>query len=333
MKRLLITGAAGFLGRRLALTLLGTEESAGGDSLQKLILLDHVPPRNLPDDPRIEIIVGDIADPDVLRQAVQPGLDGVFHLAAVVSAAAESDFDLGMRVNLDGTRALLEACRQLENEPRVLFASSLAVFGGKLPEVVDDETPATPDFSYGVQKRICEMLLQEYHRRGYVDGRVVRLPTIAIRPGLPNQAASAFVSSILREPLTGRATNCPVAPSLPLWILSPRRAIDALCLALSIESERLGSNRILNLPGLTVTVNEMLNALARQIGEDATELITWRHNPAVERIVASWPSRFVTPRAASLGFQGDSSIEEIIENFLEDDLALQKALHQPAAEE
>ncbi|MEX1303709.1 MAG: D-erythronate dehydrogenase [Rhodovibrionaceae bacterium] len=328
MKRILITGAAGFLGRRLALALLEERKRSSRGQLQKLILLDCVPPTDLPDDPRLEIHTGDISDPEILRQTIQPGLDGVVHLAAVVSSAAEADFDLGMRVNLDGTRALLEACRSLDSAPRFLFASSLAVFGGSLPEVVDDEAAALPDFSYGIQKRICEMLIQEYHRREYIDGCVVRLPTIVIRPGIPNKAASSFVSSILREPLSGQPAICPVNRSMPLWILSPRRAIEGLERALSIDSDTLGQDRTLNLPGLSVTVEQMVTALTKRIGNDAEQLIVWRHNPEIENIVGSWPSRFATPRAKKLGFRGDLSIEEIIDNFVADDLARQKTLQK-----
>ncbi|MGH6931248.1 MAG: D-erythronate dehydrogenase [Dongiaceae bacterium] len=222
-----ITGGAGFLGRQLARKLLAAGEIAGADGGQhpvtSVTLLDAVePPPFERADPRLRVAVGDIAERAFVERAIGPGTDCVFHLAAVVSGAAEADFDLGMRANLDGTRNVLEACRALGTRPRLLFASSIAVFGGDMPATLTDATPPAPQTSYGTQKAIGELLVGDYTRKAFINGRTVRLPTIVVRPGKPNKAASTFASSILREPLAGAEAVCPVEPDARMWILSPR---------------------------------------------------------------------------------------------------------------
>ncbi|WP_316149338.1 D-erythronate dehydrogenase [Cupriavidus sp. BIC8F] len=316
----LITGGAGFLGLQLARLLLqrGTLNLDGHPvAINRLTLLDVVAPQGL-DDARVRVVTGDLSDPAVLRQAIDKDTGAVFHLAAVVSGQAESDFDLGMRVNLDAARALLETCRELGHQPRVLFTSSVAVYGGELPPVVQDDTALNPQSSYGAQKAIGELLLSDYSRRGFVDGRVLRLPTISVRPGKPNAAASSFASGIIREPLSGVAANCPVAPETPLWLLSPRAAVAALANGIELPGERLGNRRVVNLPGLSVTAAGMVDALRRVAGNAVADRVTWEREERVEKIVGTWPAAWNAERAQSLGFQSDASFDEVIRAYMED---------------
>jgi nucleoside-diphosphate-sugar epimerase len=318
-----ITGGSGFLGQRLARKLLsrGTLSSASGvqQRIDRLVLLDVVPAADF-DDPRVRVLTGDLSDPPVVREVIDADVASVFHLAAVVSGQAEADFDLGMRVNLDASRLVLEACRATGRTPRVLFTSSVAVYGGDLPALVDDTTALTPQSSYGVQKAIAELLLADYTRKGFVDGRVARLPTISVRPGRPNQAASSFASGIVREPLNGEPAVCPVAPDLRLWLLSPRRAIDCLIALHELSGEALGANRSVNLPGVSVSVGQMVDALRIVGGEKAAERVRWERNPLVERIVGSWPAAWDVTRATMLGLTGDTNFEAIVRAYVEDDL-------------
>ncbi|MDB5796669.1 MAG: NAD-dependent epimerase/dehydratase [Paucimonas sp.] len=318
-----ITGGAGFLGQRLARKLLQRGTLAGPDGVQqaieKITLLDVVAATDF-DDARIEVITGDIADEALLKQTITQETSSVFHLAAVVSGQAEKDFELGMRVNLDAARLVLEACRTAGNVPRVLFTSSVAVYGGELPATVLDTTALNPQSSYGIQKAIGEMLLADYSRKGFVDGRVARLPTISVRPGRPNQAASSFASGIIREPLNGQAAVCPVAGKTRLWLLSPRQAIDSLVAVQDLPAGALGKSRIVNLPGISVSVDDMVAALKKVGGEQAAEHITWQRDPAIERIVGSWPGAWDITRATALGLRADDSFEAIVRAYVEDDL-------------
>ena len=320
MKRIVITGGGGFLGQRLARELLSHPDridlTAGDNFDREIVLVDIAPPQKGIVDSRVRFLAGDITHPQFIKEILGSDPDAIFHLAAVVSGAAEADFDLGMRVNLDGTRALLEACRGLGRPPRVVFASSLAVFGPPLPEVVTDSTTPIPQSSYGTQKLIGEFLVAEFTRKGFIDGRVVRLPTVSIRPGRPNAAASSFASGILREPLNGQEAVCPVEPDTALWLISPRLAVDGLLQALTIERQELGL-RAINLPGITVTVREMVAALERVAGADAVKRIRWEPDPRVRAIVETWPARFYTARADSLGFSRDKeSFDQIIADYL-----------------
>lgn len=315
----LITGGAGFLGQQLARLLLkrGTLNLDGrAVTIDRLTLLDVVAPQI--DDARVRVVTGDLSDPAVLRQAIDTDTGAVFHLAAVVSGQAEADFDLGMRVNLDASRALLETCRQLGHRPRVVFTSSVAVYGGKLPAVVQDDTALNPQSSYGAQKAIGELLLSDYSRRGFVDGRVLRLPTISVRPGKPNAAASSFASGIIREPLSGEAANCPVAPETPLWLLSPRGAITALVNGIELDGERFGNRRVVNLPGLSVTAKQMVEALRRVAGDAVADRVTWQREERVENIVGTWPAAWDVSRAKELGFESDASFDDVIRGYMED---------------
>ncbi|WP_313067444.1 D-erythronate dehydrogenase, partial [Achromobacter animicus] len=262
--KILITGGAGFLGQRLARKLLerGTLALEGGkpQTITQIDLLDVVKTDAL-QDPRVRSLEGDIADPAVLRQAIDTETRAIFHLAAIVSGQAEADFDLGMRINLDASRALLDACRALGHKPRVIFTSSVAVYGGNLPDTVRDDTALNPQSSYGTQKAIAELLLADYTRRGFVDGRVLRLPTISVRPGRPNAAASSFASGIIREPLNGEPAVCPVGADTRLWLLSPRGAIAALIAGCELDADAMADRTPINLPGVSVTAAEMAQAL------------------------------------------------------------------------
>jgi len=315
----LITGGAGFLGLQLARLLLkrGSLNLDGkAVTIDRLTLLDVVAPQI--DDVRVRVVTGDLSDPAVLARAMDADTGAVFHLAAVVSGQAEADFDLGMRVNLDASRALLETCRQLGHRPRVVFTSSVAVYGGKLPAVVQDDTALNPQSSYGAQKAIGELLLSDYSRRGFVDGRVLRLPTISVRPGKPNAAASSFASGIIREPLAGEAANCPVAPETSLWLLSPRGAITALVNGLELDGARFGNRRVVNLPGLSVTAKQMVEALRRVAGDTVADRVTWQREERIENIVGTWPAAWDATRAVELGFQSDASFDDVIRGYMED---------------
>lgn len=315
----LITGGAGFLGLQLARLLLqrGALQLDGkAVAIDRLTLLDVVAPQI--DDARVRVVTGDLSDPAVLAQAIDRDTGAIFHLAAVVSGQAEADFDLGMRVNLDASRALLETCRRIGHAPRVVFTSSVAVYGGELPPVVQDDTALNPQSSYGVQKAIGELLLSDYSRRGFVDGRVLRLPTISVRPGKPNAAASSFASGIIREPLSGIAAHCPVAPDTALWLLSPRGAIQALVNGIELDGARLGNRRVVNLPGLSVTAAQMVEALRRVAGDAVADRVSWQREPRVENIVGTWPAAWDVTRAKALGFESDASFDDVIRAYAQD---------------
>lgn len=323
--RIVITGGCGFLGRRVAMRLLDHGTARG--PIERLVLFDNAPPAlPLPEDRRLAVATGDIADRGTVAGLIAPGIDAVFHLAAVVSGQAEADIDLGYRVNLDGTRAVLDACRALGTAPRLIFASSLAVYGGALPLDVGEETALTPQSSYGAQKAIGELLINDYSRKGLIDGMALRLPTVVVRPGLPNRAASTFASSIIREPLTGREAVCPVSPDTIMALASPRRVVAGLAHALDLPPGVLGASRSLQLPGFSVSVGEMAEALRRAGGEEACRRIRWQPDPQIQAIISSWPQSLAARRAEALGFGRDSGIDEVIATFIEDDLPLQRQL-------
>jgi nucleoside-diphosphate-sugar epimerase len=322
--KVLITGGAGFLGQRLARQLLtrGQLSDSRGtqQSIEKIVLVDVVPAHDF-GDARVRVVTGDIADGALLRQIIDTGTSSIFHLAAIVSGQAEADFDLGMRINLDASRLLLDVCRELGHKPKVVFTSSVAVYGGTLPDVVQDSTALNPQSSYGAQKAIGELLLNDFSRRGFVDGRVLRLPTVSVRPGKPNKAASSFASGIIREPLNGEASVCPVSPELRLWLLSPRAAIDALIAGHELPAQALGASRTVNLPGVSVSVGEMIAALEKVAGPEPVSRITFAPDPAIERIVKSWPGAWDVTRAQTLGLSADADFESIVSAYIEDELA------------
>jgi nucleoside-diphosphate-sugar epimerase len=321
--KILITGGAGFLGQRLARRLLQRGQIAPADGgparpIEHIVLVDQIAAPRL-SDPRLSVVAADIADAGAMSRVFDAGYDLVFHLAAVVSGQAEADFDLGMRVNLDASRLLLDLCRRTGSRPRVVFTSSIAVYGGAGGDV-DDMTPLRPRSSYGAQKAVSELLLSDYNRRGFVDGRILRLPTISVRPGLPNKAASSFASGLVREPLNGIETICPVPLDLRLWLLSPRRAIESLIAGAELSADALGDYPALNLPGLSVSVRQMIAALEAVGGPAAAALIRHEPDPLVEAIVGSWPAACDARRAEALGFKGDADFEGIIRAYIEDEL-------------
>jgi D-erythronate 2-dehydrogenase len=310
--KVLITGGGGFLGSRLARAL------AARDAKADITLLDTAFPPGL--EQRFRCVAGDISAPGVLAKALGPGTDAVFHLASVVSGGAEADFDLGYRVNLDGTRHLLEACRALAAPPKVVFASSVAAFGGSLPEVLDDSTTPTPQTSYGTQKVIGEYLVADFTRKGMIDGRSLRLPTIVVRPGKPNLAASSFASGIIREPLNGVVAECPVPDTTGVWILSPRRVVEAFMHAHDLPGSAWPSSRVVNLPGITLTVREMIDAMGRVAGREATERVKFVPDARIQGIVKTWPVRFRTDRAQAMGFHADAGFEPVVREYLDNEL-------------
>ncbi len=287
-------------------------------TINELVLLDVVRPVDF-GDRRVRAETGDISDRSVLERVIDTKTEAIFHLAAIVSGQAEADFDLGMRINLDSSRLLLDACRARGHKPRVVFTSSVAVYGGELPDVVQNDTALNPQSSYGAQKAIAELLLNDYARRGFVDGRVLRLPTISVRPGKPNAAASSFASGIIREPLNGETAVCPVAGSTRLWLLSPRKAIECLIAGCEIGAEALGNQRTINLPGLSVSVDDMIDALREVAGEEVVKRIEWQADPRVEKIVGSWPGQWNTSRATQLGLAGDRTFADVIRGYIEDE--------------
>jgi nucleoside-diphosphate-sugar epimerase len=315
--KIVITGGAGFLGQRLARRLLERGE-LNGKAIASLVLADVVEANqiDLKNDARVQFVTGDIGDSNLLHNLIDTNTDAIFHLAAIVSGQAEADFDLGMRINLDASRELLEACRAAANAPRVVFTSSVAVYGGDMPATVLDDTALNPQSSYGAQKAMAELLLCDYTRRGFVDGRVLRLPTISVRPGRPNAAASSFASGIIREPLNGERAVCPVGGTTRVWLSSPGKAIDSLIAGMEIERSALGVKPVVNLPGLSVSVDEMVAALREVAGEEAVSLIDWQRDERTERIVASWPGAWDISRATRLGLIGDTDFADIIRAYI-----------------
>jgi D-erythronate 2-dehydrogenase len=320
--RILVTGGAGMVGTKLAQR-LARDGSLGEESIEHLLLVDIAEPeQRLAAGFEVETVVADLARPEITRRLVADRPETIFHLAAVVSGEAEEDFEKGYRVNLDGTRCLLDAVLELGGGycPRFVFASSIAVFGAPFPDVIDDEFRILPQTSYGTQKAICELLLSDYSRHGFVDGVGVRLPTISVRPGRPNRAASGFFSSIIREPLNGRAAVLPVPEDVRHWHASPRAAVAFLLHAATIDTGLLGHERCLTMPGVSVTVAGQIEALRNLAGAEAVRLIRHEPDQSVREIVASWPLEFDATRARALGFRAEASYEEIIGVYVEDEL-------------
>jgi D-erythronate 2-dehydrogenase len=311
--KILVTGAAGFLGRRLAQRLLSPSDLA----VERLLLVDIVAPPPL-DDARATSLQSDLAENGVAERLLGADIDAIVHLAAVVSGEAEANFPLGMRVNIDATRRLLDAAQATGRCPRFVFASSVAVFGQPLPEVVGEDTAPSPKSSYGMQKAVGELLVGDYSRRGFIDGRAPRLPTISVRPGPANRATSSFASGIIREPLNGEPAVCPVDRDLVLWLSSPATVIENLIHCLTLPGSMFGERRTLNLPGISVSVGEMIGALERVAGREVVERIEFRPDPVARRIVSGWPGRFDVSRAESLGFRRDGDFEGIIRAYIAD---------------
>ncbi|MEO8719068.1 MAG: D-erythronate dehydrogenase [Burkholderiales bacterium] len=316
--KILITGGGGFLGFRLAKTLLARGK-LDGKPIDSITLLDGAFPPAAATEPRLKAVSGDISDPKAIAAVCPADTDAVFHLAAVVSGAAEADFDLGMRVNLLGTQLLLAQMRKCTKPPRLVYTSSVAAFGGELPAVLDDSTIANPQTSYGAQKVIGEYLVSDYSRKGFVDGRSLRLPTIVVRAGKPNAAASSFASGILREPLNGVVSECPVAPETGVWLLSPGRVVEAFIHACELPAAAWGTQRWLNLPGITASVAQMIAALNKVAGDKVAARVTYKPDARIQAIVKTWPVNFRTPRALAMGFKADADVASIIRDYIRDE--------------
>lgn len=320
---ILIIGAAGMIGRKLTARLVDGG-ALNGRPIDKLTLVDvSAPVKPEKFGGPVESIAADVADSAAVRGIVNARPDVIFHLAAVVSAEAELDFEKGMRINLDGSRALLEAIRAIGDgyRPRLIFTSSIAVFGAPFPEAIADDFHLTPLTSYGTQKAIVELLLADYTRRGFVDGVGIRLPSIVVRPGRPNKAASGFFSSIIREPLAGQEAVLPVEDSVLHWHASPRAAVGFLIHAAGLDAAKLGPRVNVTMPGVCCTVAEQIAALRRIAGDKVAARIRREPDPLVARIVAGWPRRFDPRRALALGFRGEASFDDIIRVHIDDELS------------
>lgn len=316
-----ILGAGGFLGRKVARR-LARDGHLGGRPVASLTLFDLAPPpADLPFGPGVRFPVravgGDVAE--LPAEAVPDGTDVVFHLAAVVSAEAEADYELGRRVNLRGTDAVVDACRRSSAPPRVVFTGSVASFGGGQDAVLGDDARQMPSNSYGAQKAAAELILADASRRGFLDAVLIRLPTVTVRPGRPNKAASSFVSAIVREPLLGLPAELPVPDGFAVWVCSPRRAVEWLLHAAGMDTSGMGLDRAVNPPGLRATVGEMLAALDR-VRPGASALVRRVEDPAVAAIVGGWPAAFAPGRAQRLGFAPHEPPEDVIRAFVADDL-------------
>ncbi|WP_419909111.1 D-erythronate dehydrogenase [Hoeflea sp.] len=317
--KILIIGAAGMVGQKLIARLLA-DGGLGGRAVSSMMLYDIVTPGTPDALWPVETSAGDLSDPGEAERLVADRPDVIFHLAAIVSGEAETDFDKGYRINLQGTHHLFEAVRAQGYMPRLVFASSIAVFGAPFPEKIGDEFLSAPLSSYGTQKACCELLLSDYSRKGFFDGLSVRLPTVVVRPGRPNKAASGFFSNILREPLAGKEALLPVSRDVRHWMVSPRTAAGFLVHAATLDTKKIGPRRALTMPGVSVTVGEMIEALDRVSGEKRSTLIRDEADELVNRMVTGWPRDFDAERATELGFVPDSSIDEIIRIHIDEEM-------------
>lgn len=317
--RILITGGGGFLGVKLAKALAEKGEIRGAP-ISHMIQADIFEPDPVEAPFPVAGVKLDIGERAAVDAAFETPPDVIFHLAAVVSGQAEAEFDIGMRVNLFGSINMLEAARAAGNTPVFVFTSSVAVFGGEIPEMIEDWTCLNPQTSYGAQKAAGEMLVTDFSRKSFIDGRGLRLPTVTVRPGKPNAAASSFMSSIFREPLQGEPANCPVPEDYPIWNSAPRTVVANLVHAAEVPAEDWGENRCLALPGQTTTVAEMVAAMTNVAGSNAAGLISWNPDPFVQKITDGWRANLNPQKAIRLGFHQDRSFEDNIRWFLEDDI-------------
>ncbi len=318
----LVVGAAGMVGTKLA-GRIARDRTLAGRPVERLFLADAVaPPAPAGFAGELEQVVVDLAKPSAAERLVDHRPDVIFHLAAIVSGEAEADFERGYRVNLDGTRSLLEAIRRHEQpyRPRLVFSSSIAVYGPPSADAIPDDREHVPATSYGTQKAIAELLLADYARRGFVDGVGIRLPTICVRPGVPNRALSGFFSSIIREPLNGKEAVLPVPETVRHWFASPRAAVDFLVHAAGLDQAALDGRPCLTMPGVSATVAEQLAALRSGAGDGVLELIRREPDEEVLRVVSGWPRSFHTARAEALGFRAEESFDEIVRVHIEDEL-------------
>ena len=316
--KVVVTGAAGFLGSRVADALLSKQPPCPLD-VTELVLTDVITPSTRPDD-RVKVIALDLTKPAASEELIDKDCDVVFHLAAVVSGQAEAEFEFGLKANLDATRLLLDAVRRKAPNAKFIFASTVGVFGGDLPPIVDDLTAVMPQTSYGTAKAMSELLVNDYSRRGYVDGRIVRLPTVSVRAGVANAAVTSFASGIVREPLNGKVSICPVAKEQELWLASPATVVRNIVFAATLDAGVLGKWRAINLPGLRVSVGDMLAALRSVAGDQIASLVRFEFNETIARMVASFPINFDNSRALKLGFTVDFNFADVIRSYVKDDL-------------
>jgi nucleoside-diphosphate-sugar epimerase len=318
--RILLLGAAGMVGRKLTERLV-RDGRLCNTAIEKLTAYDiapAAPPEGAPFPIAVE--TGDLTAPGEAQRLMADKPDVIFHLAAIVSGQAEQEFDLGYRINLDGTRVVLEAARAAGHCPRLVFTSSLAVYGAPLPEPIPDDYSLAPLTSYGAQKAIGELLVADYTRKGFIDGLALRLPTICVRPGKPNAAASGFFSGIIREPLAGQEAVLPVSEDVKHWLASPRAAVGFLIHAVGLDGEAVGPRRAFTLPGVAVTVGGQIEALRRVAGDKVASRIRRKPDPFVQKIVDGWPRSFDTRRAHAYGFKAEDSFDAIIRAHIEDEL-------------
>ena len=315
---ILILGGGGVLGQKLAAD-LARAGALRGRPVTRLILADIVDPAPVKAPFPVATTVCDIADPASVATTIAADTDVIYLLAAIVSSHAEEDFDAGMRINLFGTFNVLERCRALGTRPVVVFTSSIAVYGGEACDPLGDHSYPNPQTSYGGQKAIGEILVNDYTRKGFIDGRAFRLPTISVRPGKPNRAASGFMSSIFREPLNGQRATCPVDPDFPHYYLSPRRCVANLIKGAELDAADLGQNRVMQMPGRTWTIRQMIDAMTAVAGPGPAQLIDWTPQPEVQRIVSGWRWDIHADRAEALGLTADASFEDNIRHYLTDD--------------
>jgi len=315
---IVITGAAGFLGKKLVKALLAkgslVNQQGQQQSITRITAFDIVPLAGI-EDPRLQVVCGDICDPAELAKLIDEQTDSVFHLAAIVSGQAEQNFDLGMKINVDAARQIMERLRVLPQTVRLVTTSSVAVFGGQLPDKVPDDQVWMPQSSYGTQKAMNDLLLSDYSRKGFLDGRSLRMPTIVVRPGKPNAAASSFASGIIREPLNGETSNCPVSTDTRLWLMSPDKAVAALIRGHELDGKELDKGRVINLCGLSVTVDTMIDSLRRIAGDEVVSRISYNPDQAIINIVNSWPGDFHADYARRLGFEANTSFDEMVREY------------------
>lgn len=323
--KVVITGGAGFIGQRLAQALLERATLTGPDggqaAIDELLLFDLALPAERPRwaDERVVLKAGDIADAAAVRALIDCDDISVFHLASVVSGEGEKDFDLALRVNLTGGLNVFEACRARAGLPRLVFASSIAVFGGAaMPPVVGDFAKQTPQTTYGTSKAICELLVNDYTRKGFFDGRTARLPTVVVRPGKPNAAASSFVSGLLREPLNGKTCRLPVSEDTVMPLLGYRAIVDGLIALHELDGAALGDDRAVSLPSFAVTVRDLLDALQRVARDRTLGDIVFEADPFIQRICDTWPKEVSGDRARRLGLPRERSLDTVVENYIED---------------
>lgn len=318
--KIVVTGGAGFLGQKLAKALLQADSPLGCNELILADVVKPVAPAEFANDPRLQCLAVDLGEPDAPSRLIDSQCDVLFHLAAIVSGHAEADFDLGLKVNFDATRNILERARRVASHLKLVFTSTCGVFGGDLPPVIDDMTAVQPQNSYGMAKAMSELLINDYSRRGYVDGRAVRLPTVSVRAGAANKAVTSFASGIVREPLNGEVAECPVAPELELWLTSPETVVRNIIHAATLPSSSLGPWRVINLPGITASVQEMIDALEKVAGKKVASLVKFTNEKLINDMVSTFPTRFCNQKALSLGFTVDKTYEDIIKSYIRNDL-------------